>query len=66
MDENWEIDRNMAWTNYKNVADAKINGNKIHWEWLESATFTKMNGEWKIALIHSTMIPPPTPQEQSE
>ncbi|ALO13743.1 hypothetical protein L21SP5_00061 [Salinivirga cyanobacteriivorans] len=58
-DIQWVVKKDVAWTKYKNTADAVINGNPVHWEWLESATFAKKNGKWKMAFLHSTMIPPP-------
>ena|SRR5215831_10419368 len=45
---------NTAYTVYNLKSDIKSNGELIQKNWNESVIFRKINGEWKIALIHST------------
>ncbi len=52
------IDGPVAWRTHRNVADATIDGKPAHFEWIESVVFHRQNGEWKIALLHSTTTKP--------
>jgi hypothetical protein len=50
------IDENVAYVVYNLRSDITKEGKLIQKNWNESAIFRKVNGEWKIALIHSTPI----------
>ena len=50
------IDGNVAYVVYNLRSDIIKEGNPIQKNWNESTIFRKVNGEWKIALIHSTPI----------
>ena len=50
------IDGNFAYAVYTLRSDITKEGKLTQKNWNESAIFRKMNGEWKIALIHSTPI----------
>lgn len=54
-----EITGDTAWTIYNNAADITINNEEMHMRWLESAYLVKEEGEWKIRVLHSTMLKPP-------
>lgn len=47
---------NTAYTVYNLKSDITENGNLTIRRWNESVIFRKLQGEWKIALIHSTPI----------
>ncbi|MEE4198232.1 MAG: nuclear transport factor 2 family protein [Bacteroidales bacterium] len=51
------IDRNSAWIYYRNSATGVKDTIQAEIKWLESACFVKQNEEWKIKLLHSTLIP---------
>ncbi len=53
-----EVKGNIAWAAYHNKADMSINGQKMNIEWLESAVLVKEGTDWKIRLLHSTIIKP--------
>jgi len=44
----------VAWITHRNKAAAKIDGQPVNFEWIESATFKKHNDAWKMAILHST------------
>jgi ketosteroid isomerase-like protein len=48
------IDGSVAWRTHRNVADATIDGKPAHFEWIESVVFKRNDGEWKMAVLHST------------
>ncbi|TMI88099.1 MAG: nuclear transport factor 2 family protein [Bacteroidetes bacterium] len=50
------IEENMAYAVYNLKSDILKEGKAIQKNWNESAIFRKVNGEWKIALIHSTPV----------
>ena len=50
------IDGNVAYAVYNLRSDIIKEGRPIQKNWNESTIFRKVNGEWKIALIHSTPI----------
>jgi hypothetical protein len=52
------IDGSVAWRTHRNVADAIIEGKPAHFEWIESTMFQRLNGEWKIVILHSTTAKP--------
>lgn len=53
-----EVKQNSAWVAYKNVADMKVDGQKMNVQWLESAFLVKEGRNWKIRLLHSTTLKP--------
>ncbi len=55
-----EVKGNTAWIAYHNAADITINGQKMTMQWLESAVLIKEGKEWKIKVLHSTVIKPKT------
>lgn len=50
------IDGNAAYAIYNLKSDITKDGKPSQKNWNESVVFRKMNGEWKIALIHSTPV----------
>ena len=50
------IDGNVAYAVYNLRSDITKEGKLTQKNWNESTIFRKVNGEWKIALIHSTPI----------
>lgn len=50
------IDGDLAYTVYNLRSDITKEGKIIQKNWNESTIFRKVNGEWKIALIHSTPV----------
>jgi ketosteroid isomerase-like protein len=50
------IDGNVAYAVYNLKSDISKEGKITQKNWNESTVFRKVNGEWKIALIHSTPI----------
>jgi hypothetical protein len=50
------IDGNVAYAVYNLKSDIVKEGKLTQKNWNESTVFRKVNGEWKIALIHSTPI----------
>jgi ketosteroid isomerase-like protein len=53
-----EVRGNTAWTSYFNQADVQVNGKAYQLRWLESAVLVKEGGQWKIKILHSTVIRP--------
>jgi ketosteroid isomerase-like protein len=52
------IDGPVAWRSHHNSADATVEGKPFHFEWIETAVFDRINGEWKMVLLHSTTVKP--------
>ena len=50
------IDGNVAYAVYNLWSDITKDGKLTQKNWNETAIFRKVNGEWKIALIHSTPV----------
>ena len=50
------IDGNVAYAVYNLKSDIAKEGKLTQKNWNESTVFRKVNGEWKIALIHSTPV----------
>lgn len=46
-----------AWVTYDNRADIERKGQQRTVRWLESAVLEKVNGVWKLAMLHSTVLP---------
>ena len=55
---NSSIDGTVAWIAHRNNAEATFEGNKMHFEWLESAILRQIDGNWKMVLLHSTTAKP--------
>lgn len=55
-----EVEGNAAWVAYNNAADMIVNGQRMNVQWLESAFLVKQGKDWKIKLLHSTMLKPKT------
>lgn len=53
-----EVRGDLAWTSYYNKADFQIDGRSRRVKWLESAVLVKEKDEWKVKLLHSTVIRP--------
>lgn len=51
-----KISENTAYAVYNLRSDITENGKLTQKNWNESAVFRKLDGRWKIALIHSTKI----------
>jgi ketosteroid isomerase-like protein len=51
---------------YKLTFNGKSAGEPMSMEFYESALFVKVEDAWKIKFVHSTMIPPPTPEPPAE
>lgn len=52
-----EVNGSMAWMYYENNAIATSQDTTFPLNWRESLIFHKINGEWKLVLGHSTLIP---------
>lgn len=50
------VDGSTAWVIYKNVGVFTGGKAKRNMEWIESAVFTKRENEWKMAMLHSTVL----------
>lgn len=53
-----DITGNTAWVAYHNRADMVVNGQTRTRQWLESASLVKQGDDWKISLLHSTVVKP--------
>lgn len=53
-----DITGNTAWVAYHNRADMVVNGQTRTRQWLESASLVKQGNDWKISLLHSTVVKP--------
>ncbi|MBC8769345.1 nuclear transport factor 2 family protein [Arenibacter sp. BSSL-BM3] len=50
------VDNNSGNINYFNHANFVFNDTtKVKFDWLESATFKKIDGKWKMDFLHSTV-----------
>ncbi|MBN2863374.1 MAG: nuclear transport factor 2 family protein [Bacteroidales bacterium] len=56
------IDGNVAWITHRNIAEAIMQGNPVHFEWIESVILRKMDSGWKMVLLHSTTAKTAEPQ----
>jgi hypothetical protein len=52
---------NTAWIAYVNKGTITSGSTTTNQQWLESAFFEKIEGEWKIMFIQSTRVPVPLP-----
>lgn len=50
------IDNNSAWTTYNNKAEVTRNGEHFRIEWLETAILLKKKNNWRIKVLHSTLL----------
>ncbi|GAB3319802.1 hypothetical protein GCM10027299_12780 [Larkinella ripae] len=48
----------IAWVSYYNSAAIAMNGKQRQVRWLESAVLENNKGDWKLALLHSTVLKP--------
>ena len=53
-----EITGNSAWVAYHNAADIVIDGKTRNVKWLESAFLVRQGKDWRIRLLHSTVLKP--------
>lgn len=53
-----EVTGNLAWVAYHNTATITINGQPRNVAWLESAVLRKEGKEWRVQLLHSTVLRP--------
>ncbi len=53
-----EVEGNSAWVAYNNAADMVVNGQKRNIQWLESAFLVKQGNDWKVRMLHSTVLKP--------
>lgn len=51
-----EVDGAKAWVAYKNKANVTLGEKRREITWLESATLKKENDQWKLELLHSTVL----------
>lgn len=51
-----------AWMVYKNNGTMDRGNQQRHFDWTESAVFTKESDQWEIKLLHSTMNEPDSTQ----
>ncbi len=54
-----EVDNSIAWTYYNSKAEAVSDSARMIIKWLESASFKKQAGKWKVSFIHSTTVGQP-------
>jgi ketosteroid isomerase-like protein len=54
-----QVQGKVAWTTYHNQANITVNGKQVTRKWLESAVLIKEGKEWKVSLLHSTVIEQP-------
>lgn len=53
------IEGNVVWITHRNIAEAIMQGNPVNFEWIESTVLRKIEGEWKMVLLHSTTVKHP-------
>ena len=51
-----EVKGNTAWVAYNNAADISAGGQKKNVQWLETAVLVKEGKNWKIRMLHSTLL----------
>ena len=51
-----EISGNAAWTTYNNKAEIIANGKQYIIQWLETVVLIRQQKNWRIKLLHSTLI----------
>lgn len=56
------VEGSTAWMVYKNKGVMDGGDQQRHFDWTESAVFKKVNNQWKIKLLHSTMNEPDSTQ----
>lgn len=59
------VEGSTAWMVYKNNGVMNRGDQQRHFDWTESAVFTKENDQWKIELLHSTMNEPDSTQKEN-
>jgi hypothetical protein len=53
---NTKVDCNSARTDYLNIGKRELRDTTFTIRWLESATFVKEDGKWKLEFLHSTRL----------
>jgi ketosteroid isomerase-like protein len=51
-----EVNSNTAWITYNNSAQINSNGKQYTVQWLETVILIKKKKNWKIKLLHSTLV----------
>lgn len=51
-----KVDKNIAWTTYNNQAEVTKNGQHGIIKWLETAILIRGRKQWKIKVLHSTLL----------
>ena len=51
-----KVDKNIAWTTYNNQAEVTKNGQHGIIKWLETAILIREGKQWKIKVLHSTLL----------
>jgi ketosteroid isomerase-like protein len=51
-----ELNGNTAWATYNNKAEITANGKQYLIQWLETVVLIRDKNNWKIKLLHSTLI----------
>jgi len=51
-----EVNGKTAWTTFNNQAEVTRNGKTGVIKWLETAILVKDDGQWKIRVLHSTLL----------
>ena len=57
-DINSSVEGSFGWMTYKNNGLMTMGDQQTNYEWSESAVFKKQNGDWKMVLLHSTLVSP--------
>jgi len=65
-DPDVHVNGNNAWIAYVNRGTITDVSGKHAQQWLESAVLQKQAGTWKILFMHSTRVPPATPENRAK
>lgn len=50
------IEKNTAWSSYRNKAEITSNGKQRVVEWIETVVLIRSNKKWRIKLLHSSVV----------
>ncbi len=50
------VEKNTAWSSYRNKAEITSNGKQRVIEWIESVVLIRSNKKWRIKLLHSSLV----------
>jgi Domain of unknown function (DUF4440) len=50
------IEKNTAWSSYRNKAEITSNGKQRVVEWIETVVLIRSNKKWRIKLLHSSLV----------